>query len=74
MNNLPEYREKFKNTNKEKVEGFVEINDFLGKKNMKKNLEIDGFPRIGQKMKYGDGKMGFFDPSTGQRKNKYYKD
>ena len=65
MNNLPEYREKFKNSNKDKVEGLVDINEILENKNKKQNLEIDGFPRVGQKMKYGDGKMGFFDPSTG---------
>ena len=65
MNNLPEYREKFKNSNKDKVEGLVDINEIIENKSKKQQLEIDGFPRVGQKMKYGDGKMGFFDPSTG---------
>jgi len=51
-----------------------DINNLLQSRKMRKKTDIEGLPRVGEKLLDGDVKLQYFDNSTGVEKSKYYKD
>lgn len=51
-----------------------DINDLISKKALKKGCDIEGMPKVGDKLINGSVKMQYYDHSLGSEKSKYYKD
>lgn len=51
-----------------------DINSLLSSRKERRKTDIEGLPRIGERLADGDVKLRYFDNSTGVEKSKYYKD
>lgn len=52
----------------------VDVNDLLAKQSQRKKVDIEGLPKMGEKLTSGSVKMQYFDHSLGVEKSKFYKD
>jgi len=52
----------------------VDINDLLGKQSQRRKVDIEGMPKMGEKLSAGSVKMQYFDHALGVEKSKFYKD
>lgn len=80
LNQVDSYKTNFDKISKERkinpnsFKSSYDINDLIAKKAPKRNCDIEGMPKLGDKLTNGSVKMQYFDHSLGTEKSKYYKD
>lgn len=52
----------------------IDINDLLAQKSQRRRVDIEGMPKIGEKLTNGSTKMSYFDHNLGVEKSRHYKD